>query len=177
MAEVSWKPGIESIQTLAIAHKTSVSIFQNKGESSLEWMKIRDLKPQKTVLQSNEYINVVSFSKLDNGSYVAGGTTKGNIFVWQLTTGNVILESKSTSEHEYGICSIDFSPIDSTEAAFIDCNGYWGIIENIPSKGSANNQPKTTKEKGPVSSKVLNDNELDADELAAALFEGKIESD
>ena len=128
------------------------------------------MKPQKTVLQKDEYISVVSFSKHDNGSYLAAATTKGNIFVWQLSSGKVILETKSTAEREYGICSIDYSSIDSTEAAFIDCYGYWGIIENIPIKDSSNSA-LTVREKKPVS-KEENENELNEDELAAALFEG-----
>ena len=162
---------MEAIKTLAISLKTCVSIYQNKEGTSLEWVKTKDLKPQKTVLQTDEYISVVSFSKQDNGSYLAAGTTKGNIFVWQLSSGKVILETKSTSEREYGICSIDYPSMDSTEAAFIDCNGYWGIIESIPIKDQSSSAAKTVTDKKPVS-KEENENELDEEELAAALFEG-----
>ena len=72
-----------------------------------------------------------------------------------------------------------FSCFDCTEAAFIDSNGYWGIVENIPTQTSLNKQ-STEKGKHSVqdqklqpSSRVESERELNEDELAAALFEGK----
>ena len=172
LAEVAWKPCKDLTYTLAICFKTSVSIFGKKEGASQQWTKTKDFKPKKEVLQHDEYFNVVSFSKRDNGAYLVAGTTKGKIYIWQFSSGNLIVETKSTSENEYGICSIDFSPVDTSEAAFIDTNGYWGVIENIPSRTPTANQSATIKEKRPPISKTENEDELNEDELAAALFEG-----
>ena len=124
------------------------------------------------MLQPDEYFNVVSFSKSDYGAYVVAGTTKGKICIWQFSSGSIVVETKSTSGHEYGICSIDFCPVDTSEAAFIDSNGYWGVIENIPSGTPTANQSAIIKEKRQPVSRTENENELNEDELAAALFEG-----
>ena len=177
LADVAWKPDNTS-KVLAIAQKTSVIFFQNKDKSHVEWTKIKELKPKKVVIKSDEYINVISFSKYDQGLHLAAGTTKGAIFVWQVITGSTVLETKSTSELEYPICSIDYCPKDTTEAAFIDCNGYWGIVENIPTQNGPNIEKKernaTVAKKPLPSSRDDSERELNEDELAAALFEGKL---
>ena len=172
LAEVAWKPCNDFTHTLAISFKTTVTIFNKKEGASQQWTKTKDLKAKKEVLLHDEYFNVVSFSKSDDGAYLVAGTTKGKVFIWQVSSGNLIVETKSTSEREYGICSIDFSPVDSSEAAFIDTNGYWGIIENIPSIAQTANQSAAIKEKRPPISKSENEDELNEEELAAALFEG-----
>ena len=179
LAEVAWKPEDSASKVLAIAQKSSVIFLQNKGNGHVEWTKIKQLNPQKIVIRPDEYISVIAFSKYDHGLHLAAATTKGVIMVWQVASCSTILETKSTSELEYPICSIDYCPKDSTEAAFIDSNGYWGIVENIPTQTRLN-KPTTEKGKHSVqdqklqpSSRVESERELNEDELAAALFEGK----
>ena len=123
-------------------------MIRNLGNSS-EWPKVKELKTDKVLIKEDEYISVVCFSVADNGSYVAGGTTKGNIFIWHVNTGDLILETKSTSEHEYSITAIDWSPKSGCELAFIDCNGYWGVLDGIPiiSRGNAKADGIIMKEK------------------------------
>ena len=176
LAGVAWKPGKENTDILAVAYKNNVTIVQNKGGSISEWVKIKELKPKTTTLKMNEYISVLAFSKSENGSYLVAGTTKGNIFVWHTTSGDVILETKSTSDHEYPICSIDYCPMDNSQVSFINSNGYWGTVKDIPvlekSKHTTKKEAKSKVEKSvKPSSKVRNEDELNEDELAAALFE------
>ena len=153
-------------------------LLQNTGNNCSEWNQIKELKTGKFKIRGDEYISVISFSKSDKGSYLVAGTTKGYLLVWHVQTGSIILETKSTSEHEYPICSIDWSPKNECEVAFIDSNGYWGIIENIPIRNKSKETPlvlhKKIVEKKPASScKEEPQKELNEDELAAALFEGR----
>ena len=176
IASVAWKPEDNATKVLAVAHKTNVTLFQSKGSDS-EWTNIKELKSRKVVLKADEYYSVVNFSKSENGSYLAAATTKGNIFVWHVTTGNIILETRSTSEHEYPICSIDFCPNNDSEAAFIDSNGYWGVVQDIPiqerGREGLEKQKQLAQKKIPPK-KPEPERELNEDELAAALFEGEI---
>ena len=178
LAGVLWKPDNETTKVLAIAYKESVVLVQNIENNCSEWKQIKELKTGKLIIRQDEYISVISFSKSDKGSYLVAGTTKGNLIVWHVQTGSVILETKSTSEHEYPICSIDWSPKIESEVAFINSHGYWGTIENIPlrSKGKGTSvtlHNKVVDKKSSSSDKEGPQTELNEDELAAALFEGK----
>ena len=91
-------------------------------------------------------------------------------------TLDIILETKSTPELEYPICSIDWSPKNESEAAFIDYNGYWGIIENIPLRNKNKKPPATSPNKINMNPSLKHETpqvELNEDELSAALFEGE----
>ena len=102
LAGVAWQNDNKEGKTvLAVAYKSTVALIQNLGNSS-EWPKVKELKTDKVLIKEDEYISVVCFSVADNGSYVAGGTTKGNIFIWHVNTGDLILETKSTSDKKAG---------------------------------------------------------------------------
>merc|ERR1719242_2559878 len=66
--------------------------------------------------------------------------------------------------------------MDNSQVSFINSNGYWGTVKDIPvlekSKYTTKKETKSKVEKSvKPSSKVRNEDELNEDELAAALFE------
>ena len=135
---------------LAVARQSSVKIY-NRGPT---WLQVCDLKAQ---VDEKEFVSVIAFSP--NGAHVVGGTTNGDLIVWHVATGQIA--KKHASGSKFAICSVDWNPQNPSEIAFIDANGHWDVfsVESSASKPD------------PKAAEPANDDQLNEDELAAALFE------
>ena len=92
------------------------------------WIEVCDLKPKSVQLGDNEKacMSVIAFS--GDGSHLVAGTSRGDVLVWHVATGQLVTEKAGASDHP--ITSIDWNPTaKKDEVAFIDKNGHWGVIK------------------------------------------------
>ena len=83
------------------------------------------MKPKSVQLGDNECMSVIAFS--GDGSHLVAGTSRGDVLVWHVATGQLVTEKAGASDHP--VTSIDWNPAKKDEVAFIDKNGHWGVIK------------------------------------------------
>jgi len=156
-AAISWHPQGDSF---AIPFKSGVKLMSRDQE----------FLPQKLNCGTENFFSATAFST--NGNHLVGGTVDGKIVFWKLATGAQIAEVKSKNDPAM-VCSIDWNPTQQDEIAFIKVDGYWGTVANFlkdaPIK-TATAVPETEKN-------VLDEDNMDPDELAAALFDDDDDDD
>ncbi len=117
-------------------------------------------------LADDEHMAATTWSP--DGRHLASGTTKGRIIVWNVEDKKAVAEK--TTSRGYGINSIAWNPQKGSEMAFIDNQGYWGLLENLPVSARAPSKPAATGNASAVH--IVDDkDEFNEEELAAALFE------
>ena len=161
-AKVSWQP---QGGFFAVPVSKGVKIYR-RGTWDLEAeLNCDDLGPE-------ELVGVTAWSP--DGTYVAAGTTKGKILVWNASTKKLAF-SQATSRG-YGISSIAWNFKKTSELGFIDNQGYWGLLEKF-----ALAEGKSGSEKAPVresSVHIVDDkDEFNEEELASMLFDNDDDDD
>ena len=159
-AKVSWQP---QGMFFAVPVSKGVKIF-SRGTWELETELNCD------DLGSEELVGVTAWSP--DGIFVAAGTTKGQILIWNANTKKIAL-SKVTSRG-YGICAIVWDCKKTGELAFIDNQGYWGVLEKFaPAEG----KPGTEKAPAAAVHIVDDKDEFNEEELASMLFDNDDDDD
>lgn len=104
--------------------------------------------------------SVCSFSKC--GQYIAAGTVKGEITVWNLST-NAIVNGAYKDDQSIPIISIDWSPLNNGEFAYCDKEGQLGTVVNCYGtfERLSNGKPKASSKK---SGSMFIDDEVDEDD-------------
>lgn len=131
---------------------------------------------QKLNCPSDKFFTSVSFSS--NGNHLAAGTLNGEILFFKIDTGAQFCDVKS--DEESMICSIDWNPSEMDEIAFIKYDGHWGVVNNFlkSAKSTAkSNQEIPEKTRENTEKKFVDENNMDPDELAAALFDDDDDDD
>ncbi len=113
---------------------------------------------------SEEYYTAVAFST--DGNHLVGGTLDGKIMFWNLRSKARICQVQSDSPSM--ISAIEWNPSEPDEIAFIKEDGHWGTVTKfLNGLGSKNTKV----------SKTVDEENMDADELAAALFDDDDDDD
>ena len=124
-------------------------------------------------LVAEELVGVTAWSR--DGTFLAAGTTKGRILIWNAGTGKVAF-SKATSRG-YGISAMAWDCVKDAELAFIDSHGYWGVLEKfhlvVQSTLGAGKAPPAAAAVHIVDDK----DEFNEEELAAMLFDNDDDDD
>ena len=151
----------------AVPTQTGVKVFARET-----WEESKQLKPD-AALGKEELFSAVCWSP--DARYVLGATNKGQFVVWRFKDVKVMAEVKTS--RGYGIAGLSWNGAKN-EVAFIDNHGFWGLVENLDFSGSksvaaapapqSDAQPSKAAEK---QQQIVNQEQLDEDELAAALFE------
>lgn len=79
--------------------------------------------------QNQSKYSVCSYSKC--GKYIAAGGENGEFSVWDIDANKIIHEEKSNDSDAQCITAIDWNPSNSSEFAYTDNTGQFGLIENI----------------------------------------------
>jgi chromosome transmission fidelity protein 4 len=156
----------DKVVDLSVPTSKSVRVFARET-----WDESADLTPS-SELAEGEVFSATCWSP--DASHVAAGTTKGTVCVWKLKDRKVVASKKTT--RGYGIASIAWNPAKASEVAFIDNQGYWGLLEKLNcATGGSSDAPKATTSQ---SVHIVEDkDEFNEEELAAALFDDDDDDD
>ena len=160
-AKVSWQP---QGMFFAVPVSKGVKIF-SRGTWDLEAeLNCDGLSPE-------ELVGVTAWSP--DGTYLAAGTTKGQVLIWNASTKKISF-SKVTPRG-YGICAIAWDCTKTGELAFIDNQGYWGVLEKFaPADGKIGTEKKTPT----AAVHIVDDkDEFNEEELASMLFDNDDDDD
>ena len=111
-----------------------------------------------SVQASNKEDVFTSVTFSSNGSYLVGGTKNGKLVFWSYPGGRLVNECKSAKASP--ICGLDWNPKVQDEIAFIKEDGHWGTVTNFLSEKKEASEPV-----------IMDENNMNPDELAAALFD------
>ncbi len=159
--KVAWSP---SSKFFALGLTDGIQIYE-RGT----WIERQKLKIPPEI-SDNSKISSLCWSP--DGQHVVGGSSEGQLIFWDLacnSTEGVIKKQKS--ERSYALTDVAWNPSDD-EVAFVDDHGYWGVAK-ITSKQKDLAEAVTTTEKPDILKK--DDDQLNEEELAAALFEVRFE--
>jgi chromosome transmission fidelity protein 4 len=149
---VAWAP--PNGRNLAVASHTKVKIFERDT-----WKTALEIKP---LLEKEELISALTWSS--DGQRLAVATTCGRLFLYrQDATALAVWKT----DRGYAIVGLSWHPAQDT-LALVDNRGYWKVLDSLGGKGTSVNNTSGTAE-GKSASK--NDDVMNEDELAAALFD------
>lgn len=147
---ISWHP---KGNKFAVPLLASVKIFAKENE----WDEC-SLKST----SAEDFFTSTDFSPC--GNFLAAGTAKGKLVFWNIANEEVFYETKCDKDTE--ICGLHWNPKVKDEIAFMREDGYWGVINDFlkPSSKPTINEKETQE-------KMIDEDNMDPDELAAALFD------
>ncbi len=150
-ATVQWSPDSGSF---AVAAPDRVAVYKRE-----DWSNAASLCPPDL---EKDFLTTLTWS--GDGSHLAAATNKGCLYVWNVKDGKLALQEKTG--RGYGVTGLAWNPKRMSEISFIDDYGWWGTFKDVMAVSGSKSEVKA---EGKTEKKAQE--EMDEDELAAALFE------
>ena len=158
--QISWHP---KGSKLAIPMKSFVKLVERN-----KWEEEKLLKSS----SADDEFSAVAFSN----DVIVAGTSKGKLVFWNVNDHSIINECETQSES--AIQSLDYHP-SKEEVIYIKLDGQFGAITNFMNGAKASNAKSVSKasENSEKKESAVDEDNMDADELAAALFDDDDENE